>query len=90
MNIRDLPIETLLIQLAEESSELSQAALKYVRVLRSETPVSEQDARTHLIEEIADVSVCMTALNRTAPAAEICEVIAQKVQRWEDRLNGEG
>ena len=54
MSIKDLPIDTRLIQLAEEAAELSQAALKYLRVIRAETPVTEQEARTHLIEEIAD------------------------------------
>lgn len=90
MNIRDLPLDTLLIQLAEESVELSQASLKYLRATRNETPVTESEARKHLIEEMADVSVCMTVLQRIAPSSEIAEIITQKVKRWEGRINGEG
>ena len=90
MNIRDLPEDTRLIQLAEESSELAQACLKMVRVMDGDTPLPEQYVRDNLIEEIADVSVCMTALQDIAPLAQVGEIIAQKAQRWEDRLNGKG
>ena len=88
MNIRDLPEDTRLIQLAEESSELAQACLKMVRVMDGDTPLPEQYVRDNLIEEIADVSVCMTALQDIAPLARVGEIITQKAQRWEDRLNG--
>ena len=88
MNIRDLPEDTRLIQLAEEASELAQACLKLVRVMGGDTPLSEQYVRDNLIEEMADVSVCMTALQDIAPLARVGEIIAQKAQRWEDRING--
>lgn len=42
-------------QLAEEASELCQAALKLVRVMNNETPVRWSEAQEHLLEEIADV-----------------------------------
>jgi hypothetical protein len=90
MTIRDLPEETRLIQLAEEASELAQACLKMVRVMDGDTPLPEQYARDNLIEEMADVSVCMTALQDIAPLAQVGEIITQKAQRWEDRLNGKG
>ena len=90
MNIRDLPEETRLIQLAEEASELAQACLKMVRVMDGDTPLPEQYVRDNLIEEMADVSVCMTALQDIAPLAQVGEIITQKAQRWEDRLNGKG
>ena len=89
MKIKELPIDTRLIQLAEEASELSQAALKYVRVLRGETPVAKEDALLNLTEEVADVSVCMTAVNDLVPLSEVAEIIVDKVQRWEDRANAE-
>ena len=88
MTIRELPEKTRLIQLAEESSELSQAALKTIRAMDGDTPVSESEALAHLIEEMADVSVCMTTLQDIAPLAQVGEIIAQKAQRWEDRING--
>lgn len=90
MTIRDLPVETRLIQIAEESAELSQAALKMIRAMHGDTPVSESEALAHLIEEMADVSVCMTALQDTAPLAQVGEIINQKARRWEDRINGKG
>lgn len=49
--------EYILRQLAEECNELAQAALKLIRARRKETPMREDEAREHLIEEIADVYV---------------------------------
>lgn len=89
MKIKDLPIDTRLIQLAEESAELSQAAIKYLRVLRGETPVTKEDALKNLTEEIADVSVCMTAVNDLVRMSEVAEIIVDKVQRWEVRTDAE-
>ncbi len=88
MKPEDLPIEVRLIQLAEEAAELSQAALKLVRARHGDTPVTQHQASAHLLEEMADVSVCMTALQDIAPLARVGEIIAQKAQRWEDRING--
>lgn len=88
MKIRDLPEDTRLIQLAEEASELAQACIKLVRVMHNDSPAPEQAVRDNLIEEMADVSVCMTALQDIAPLAKVGEIIAQKAQRWEDRING--
>lgn len=89
MTIKELPIDTRLIQLAEEAAELSQAAIKFVRVLRGETPVTKDEALENLTEELADVSVCMTSVNDLVPLSEVAEIIADKVQRWEDRINAE-
>ena len=77
------------IQLAEEAAELSHAAIKFVRVLRGETPVTKDEALENLTEELADVSVCMTSVNDLVPLSEVAEIIADKVQRWEDRINAE-
>ena len=49
--------------------------------------MSQTDAREHLIEEIADVSVCMTALGDMAPLSDVGEVITQKAARWTERIN---
>lgn len=90
MKPQDLPLETKLIQLAEEASELAQACLKLIRVMDGDSPAPEQAVRDNLIEEMADVSVCMTALQDIAPLSQVGEIINQKAQRWEDRLNGKG
>lgn len=49
--------EYALRQLAEECSELSQAALKLIRVWNKETPMREDEAYEHLVEEIGDVTL---------------------------------
>lgn len=49
----------LLRQLAEECAELAQAALKVIRTRHGETPITPEEARGKLLEEIADVMVMM-------------------------------
>ena len=86
MRPEELPTDTRLIQLAEEASELSQAALKLVRARHGETPVTTYQASVHLLEEMADVYVTALALR---PDRMTIEAIArQKSRRWEERLNG--
>ena len=87
MTPRDLPLATRLIQLSEECVECAQAALKLFRAINGDTPVSQMEAKEHLIEEIADVSVCMTALHDVAPLSDVGEIIVEKAQRWEQRIN---
>jgi len=51
----------ILEQLAEECAELAQAALKLSRAMRGEnpTPVGSDEARYALVEEMADVQLCI-------------------------------
>ena len=51
-------------QLAEEATELAQAALKYARILRNEnpTPMTEKEAYGNIVEEYADVFLCAASL----------------------------
>ena len=84
----DLPVETKLIQLAEEASELSQASLKLVRSMRGDTPVPIMDAKLHLLEEIADVMLCSKVLTSKADDRIVKGIMVQKEKRWEERLNG--
>lgn len=87
MRPEELPVEVRLVQLAEEASELSQAALKLVRARHGDTPVTPRQASAHLLEEMADVYVTALALE---PDRMTIEAIArQKSRRWEERLNGE-
>ena len=87
MKPQDLPLETKLIQLAEEASELSQACLKLVRCRHGDTPVPEMDAKMHLLEEIADVMVCTFALIGQADMMAVEAIARRKSKRWEERLN---
>ena len=85
-----LGMEVLLCQLAEECAELIQAAMKLYRIRNGEnpTPVTEEEAKAALLEEIADVSICLTALgidtglNRMKIQAEV----DRKTRRWAERL----
>ena len=87
MKPQDLPLETKLIQLAEEASELSQACLKLVRVMHGDTPVPEMDAKMHLLEEIADVALWSNIITSKTDDRIIKGVMVQKEKRWEMRLN---
>lgn len=87
MMINELPESTRLIQLAEEAAELSQASLKLVRALNGQTPVTEDDARLHLSEEIADVLVCVAALS--VDMTTVNDIAQWKAERWGSRLNRE-
>lgn len=90
-----LPQGELLAQLAEECSELTQAALKLRRVVTpgaSPTPVDQEEAQYEFEEEIADVLVCLRALGMLenvilpANAAFIRQWMEAKAKRWARRL----
>lgn len=86
MLIEKLPEETVLIQLAEEAAELAQAALKMVRALNGDTPVSVDDAARNLVEEVADVLVCTDVLMGDAARKRMRAIRKYKRKRWEERL----
>lgn len=80
----------MLEQLAEECSELAQAALKKARILRGEnpSPVTKEMAAANIEEETADVLLC---INELISAAEIHmgpieKIMAAKRKRWIARL----
>lgn len=76
-------------QLAEECSELAQAALKLIRVWNDETPEDEQTAISMYIEELADVWVMLSMALQELDADEMqyCTDICQyKRERLHDRL----
>ena len=78
--------EYIFRQLAEEASELCQASLKMVRAMRRETPVSEQEASAHVLEEIADVEVMLTVLKTAVLNARGLEKVASTYQKKRDRM----
>lgn len=51
--------DEMLLQLAEECSELSQACLKMVRANKGLTPKTVDECKESLAEELNDVKVCM-------------------------------
>lgn len=89
----NLPKTIKLQQLAEESSELAQAALKYSRALEgiNPTPRTPQECYDALIEEAADVILCLEEcgidLNIESLTGERIDLIkAKKKARWVQRL----
>ena len=76
----------LLAGLAEEATELAQAALKLRRTLdgRNPTPVSTGDASRKLNEEFADVLLCAAVLG--FDREEIARILREKAARWSTRL----
>lgn len=76
----------LLAGMAEEASELSQAALKLRRTIdkSNPTPVSTSDASHKLNEEFADVILCAAALG--LDREEVERFIREKAARWSMRL----
>lgn len=83
--------ENLLTQIAEESAELTQAALKCRRARQtaaklkriSPTPVIVKEAYKNLEEEIADVELSICVLGETHSPATI---MLDKARRWLERL----
>ena len=80
--------EDFLTQLAEECAELTQAALKYRRVLtgNSPTPVDEATAMMNMLEEIADVCLSAEMLLTDTDREHIRMIEKSKILRWEKRL----
>lgn len=82
----------ILCQLAEECNELAHAALKLRRTMTNDnpTPISECEAKKNLMEEIADVSLCLKALGMDLIDREFCLNITrttnEKARRWAGRI----
>ena len=91
MIVEHIGVPALLEQLAEECCELAQASLKMARKLRDEnpTPKSIEDIRDNLIEEIADVDVCLDRLGDETDIVdrlELAMIEIDKKKRWQERL----
>lgn len=87
--IRDqLPKTELLAQLAEEAAELAQAALKIRRVIdgRNPTPVKLSEAEDNLVEEIADVKLCLRVLGYDLTDPKYDWAGDRKLDRWARRM----
>lgn len=95
-----LPEEELLAQPAEECSEAAKAALKLRRARDgvNPTPVSEEEAFSNLVEELADIYLCSIVLFGgelddddpcnmcDAVGDRMVEIMEQKLARWKYRL----
>lgn len=87
--IRSLGEPALLEQLAEECSELAQAALKLARLERGEnpTPKAKIDCEAALMEEIADVHLCLGVISsHFACYNKLDDIEISKRERWAQRI----
>lgn len=82
------PPGELLAGLAEEATELAQAALKMRRVITgaSPTPTTREQAYANLQEEIADVLLYLQLLDLDRQRMEYRKIVQAKIKRWTDRL----
>lgn len=83
----------LLAQLAEEAAELGKAALKLRRVYTgvNPTPITGKEAFENLLEELADVYVCIAALgfDRSIDNMRVERTMKAKMERWAGRLESQ-
>lgn len=84
MMIEVIGSAAMLEQLAEEATELAQAALKTARILRKEnpTPVLLSEACVHLREEYTDVVQCALELMLIPDS----EQMGEKTLRFKKRV----
>lgn len=81
----------LILQIAEEASELAAAAAKVIRIMNgtNPTPVSYVEAKNNLAEELGDVELCLVLAQRKKFLSPemMLDCICQKTNRWSDRLH---
>lgn len=77
------------LALAEEASELAQAAAKQARILigNNPSPVSPEDGESNVLEELADVYVCANVLYGRTKDYYVSDVMGKKLSRWVSRLS---
>lgn len=84
-----LPECEALTSLAEECSELAQAALKYRRCLDGTnwTPKTEEECLDNLREEIGNVMCCLVAAGFVTEDQPVGHLLSRaKADRWLSRL----
>lgn len=84
----DLGTNLLMLQLAEECSELSQSCLKYVRTnSKNEPKGTKEEILDNFSEEVADVLLCIELLDDMLDADDIESRCDFKLGRWMNRLH---
>ncbi len=91
--LQTLKYDELLCQMAEETAELRQVAMKYRRKMGNVNPttISWKKVEENLLEEIADVMLLAELLAWNDPFAwkRVEEIKKFKANRWVGRLKGE-
>ena len=88
--VENLDEDEILCQLAEEASELAQAALKLRRAhsQKNPTPKTTRECFDQLLEEMCDVRLCWYALrfDTAHNKSRMVEIEKNKILRWAERL----
>ncbi len=88
---QNVPENEIFCQLAEECSELAQAALKLRRttIKTNPTPQTYDMAFANLVEETADVLACLELIfgNEEEVKNDIEHLKLWKLKRWADRVS---
>lgn len=88
--VRDnLLVSDLYLALAEEASELAQAAAKQARIIIGNNPssITAKDGENNVLEELADVYVCANVLYGRTKDDYVSDVMSKKLARWASRLS---
>lgn len=81
----NLDRKEIIMQLAEEASELSQSCLKYIRALDGKNPFTEFDPEFY-IDRIIEKYSCVLNTAETARIWADFETALTKAERWAERL----
>lgn len=81
----NLDRKEIIMQLAEEASELSQTCLKYIRALDGKNPFTEFDPEFYMDRIIERYSCVLNAAEAARIWADF-DTMLIKAERWADRL----
>jgi len=88
--IEQVGLPAVLEMLGEEGAEMTHASLKWARQLRGEnpTPKTEKECRDALVEEVADVTLCIRLIieGYVIDPDKVNDIVEEKMQRWRERL----
>ncbi len=79
--------KAIMLQLAEECTEVAQQAIKIVRIRDGEnpTPITQNEAIKNLHDELGDFFACLACLIGVDNEM-ISKVKSQRLNRWRERL----
>lgn len=81
----NLDRKEIIMQLAEEASELSQSCLKYISALDGKNPFTEFDPEFYM-DRIIERYSCVLNAAETARIYIDYEIVVNKAERWVKRL----
>ena len=81
----NLDRKEIIMQLAEETSELSQSCFKYIRALDGKNPFTEFDPEFYM-DRIIEKYSCVLDAAETARIWADFETMLIKAERWAERL----